>query len=134
MFNFSVNDFFVVENSMIFNFADDKVLSATAAITPELTTVPQLEIVWVFASSKLQNEKKLSKMRKNELSNLLHDFNPTYDIWLEKMDKATTSVGRLKTLYNWNIQKVPYLKPAFMKVLFTPKVTERHVFKNIRGT
>ena len=80
MFNFSVNDFFVVENSMIFNFADDKVLSATAAITPELTTVPQLEIVWVFASSKLQNEKKLSKMRKNELSNLLHDFNPTYDI------------------------------------------------------
>ena len=30
---------------MIFNFADDKVLSATAAITPELTTVPELEIV-----------------------------------------------------------------------------------------
>ena len=123
-----------VENSMIFNFADDKVLSATAAITPELTTVPELEIVWVFSSSILQNENELSKMRKNELSDLLHDFNPTYDIWLEKTDKTTMSVGRLKTLCNWNIQKVPYLKPAFMKALFTPKVTERHVFKNIRGT
>ena len=65
---------------MIFNFADDKVLSATAAITPELTTVPELEIVWVFSSSILQNENELSKMRKKELSDLLHDFNPTYDI------------------------------------------------------
>ena len=65
---------------MIFNFADDKVLSATAAITPELTIVPELEIVWVFSSSILQNENELSKMRKNELSDLLHDFNPTYDI------------------------------------------------------
>ena len=65
---------------MIFNFADDKVLSATAAITQELTTVPELEIVWVFSSSILQNENELSKMRKNELSDLLHDFNPTYDI------------------------------------------------------
>ena len=48
---------------MIFNFADDNALSATAAVTSEITTSLVLEIVWVFSLSKFMNKIEYAQKR-----------------------------------------------------------------------